>query len=209
MMTRIPLYHLFYLTSPGLILAFLALASFFIPSESGERIGFITTLLLGMMVFLLLIPSSLPETSESIPLLGVFMMATLIIITLVLVATIVSLIMYHLEGSVPPALQRFVKLCQLRRTKKVQAIHVASSDVLAMDDERPKNASIAAIQLSESRKHSPGSNSSSVASFNGRQRTLETGDDQLTWREVSEKMDFIFFIIFVVICVITFASILA
>ena len=201
-MRRIPLYYWFYLVSPGLILVILALASFFIPTESGERIGFVTTLLLGMMVFLLLIPSSLPETSENIPLLGKFMMSTLIIITLVLVVTIVNLIMYFLEGTAAPALQKFLRVCSLWSRKKNRRIEAKGQ---AFTSPQPKNASsVAAIQLSERRLDSVASNSSSLEPSEW--RPLKPEVELLSWRQASEKLDFIFFLLFFLISLITFAS---
>lgn len=67
---RKPMYFVLNLIVPSAILCVLSLLSFIIPSESGERIGFITTILLAMSVYLLIIADVLPETSKEIPVTG-------------------------------------------------------------------------------------------------------------------------------------------
>ncbi|EDO48132.1 predicted protein, partial [Nematostella vectensis] len=69
-MRRKPLFLLFFLASPAVILVALSLASFAIPAESGERIGFVTTILLAMMVFLLLLPEYIPDNADELPIIG-------------------------------------------------------------------------------------------------------------------------------------------
>ena len=68
--SRKPLYYVFNLIIPCALIATLTLIKFFLPPESGEKVGLGITVLLAMTVFLLLVADSLPSTSESIPLLG-------------------------------------------------------------------------------------------------------------------------------------------
>ncbi|KAK3755631.1 hypothetical protein QZH41_017620 [Actinostola sp. cb2023] len=115
-------YHMFYMVSPCLVLAMLTLLSFWIPSESGERVGFVTTLLLGMMVFLLIVPDSLPESSQSIPLLGILMMATMVMIGMALLGTVFVLRCYHATGTPPRYLRCLVRPTKLKQTAPSDAI---------------------------------------------------------------------------------------
>ncbi|KXJ15357.1 Neuronal acetylcholine receptor subunit alpha-7 [Exaiptasia diaphana] len=103
---RKPAYTLFYLSPPSIILAILTFMSFCIPSESGERIGFVTTILLTMMVFLLLLPEYLPRTSDGLPVLGILLIVAMVIIAIVLMATIVIVKFYHSEGFPPSWIQK-------------------------------------------------------------------------------------------------------
>jgi len=99
-------YHMFYLVAPCALLAGLGLFGFFIPTESGERVGFVTTVLLGMMVFLLIVPESLPESSRSIPILGVLMMSTMIEIAFMLLATIFIIKIFYSTSRAPSFLRK-------------------------------------------------------------------------------------------------------
>ncbi|KAK3755630.1 hypothetical protein QZH41_017619, partial [Actinostola sp. cb2023] len=107
-LTRLYSYQLFYIFAPCAILAILTLLSFWIPPESGERIGFVTTLLLSLMVFLLVVPESLPVSSEAIPVLGVIVMVTLVLISFVLLATIIVVACFFATGT-PPSYLKFLR----------------------------------------------------------------------------------------------------
>ena len=100
-MTRKPLYYTIYLIMPCLIIALLTLLNFLIPVESGERIGFCITILLAMSVYLLLIADSLPKTSTSVPLIGLYYVITMAVIAMALAATTVTL-RCHYSNTQPP-----------------------------------------------------------------------------------------------------------
>lgn len=69
-MRRKILYYAVNVISPCLMLSALTLLVFYLPPESGEKIALGVTVLLAFSVFMLAISEKLPETSESIPLLG-------------------------------------------------------------------------------------------------------------------------------------------
>lgn len=191
-MTRKPLYHLFYLTAPSIMLMFLGLVSFLIPVESGERIGFVTTILLAMTVFLLLIPSFLPETSDGVPILGIGLQATLVIIALVLLSNIFVLKVFFMEGTPPDWVQSLFSLCRGKKGKTVQRIHVSSEDVQPKPAIKSR-ASMNAIELSERTEGT------------GRTPTgWEDKTEDLTWQKVSVKLDHVFFVVYFLIALITY-----
>lgn len=192
-MTRKPLYHLFYLTLPSSLLMILALTSFFIPVESGERVGFVTTILLAMIVFLLLIPSFLPETSDGVPMLGIGLQATMIIISLVLFANIFVLKVFFMEGTPPESVQNLFTFCRCKKGKAVQRIHTSNVDVQPTPPVIKLRASMNAIELSEQtaqRKTTPSG--------------WEEKGEEITWQKVSVKLDHIFFVIFFLVSVLTY-----
>ena len=187
-MRRRPLYFLFYLSIPCALLMILALTSFLIPAESGERIGFVTTVLLAMMVFLLLIPSFVPQTSKNLPILGVNIQVTMIIITMVLFANVLVLKVYFMDGTPPGWLRNLCYICERRkRNNTTRKIHVTSPDDRYPADK--STASMAAIELSESRGGTP--------------RLVDKGEE-LTWQMVSIKMDHVFFVLFLVVSSIAY-----
>lgn len=99
---RKPLYYIFNLIVPCALISSLTLIKFFLPPESGEKIGLGITVLLAMTVFLLIVADSLPSTSENIPLLGSYFIAIMFDTALSLVATCVILNFFHRNPALSP-----------------------------------------------------------------------------------------------------------
>jgi nicotinic acetylcholine receptor len=64
------LYYMYNVILPCMMMSVLTLLVFCLPPDSGEKIALGVTVLLAFSVFMLAISEKLPETSESIPLLG-------------------------------------------------------------------------------------------------------------------------------------------
>ena len=99
---RLPQFFLLYLIFPCLAIVGLALLSFVIPPDSGERTGFGVTVILSFSVYLIVISDKLPEKSDKVPLLGILFVSVLY--TLV-VSFILSTINVRLSSNThcPPA----------------------------------------------------------------------------------------------------------
>ncbi|XP_014674123.1 PREDICTED: ligand-gated ion channel 4-like, partial [Priapulus caudatus] len=69
---RRPLYYVFNLVLPCVLITAVALLGFYMPSDSGEKVTLGITTLLSMTVFLMLVAESMPPTSEEIPLIGMY-----------------------------------------------------------------------------------------------------------------------------------------
>ena len=191
-MKRKSLYYTFYITIPCVILTVIALTSFLIHVESGERIGFVTTVLLAMTVFLLIIPSWLPVTSEALPILGVLLEGTMIIITLILFANIFVQWIYFREGTPPDWVQTISRLCGRRKHRGKQQTRVGSA-AASSHFALKSTASVGGIEMTESSRNSP------VEQDNQRM-----DEYYYTWQRVSTKMDRVFFILFIIISVIVY-----
>lgn len=127
-MKRRSVYYISSLVLPVALLSFLQLFAFLMPPCCGERVGFVTTVLLAVAVYLTLIQEKLPEGSEpsvaylSYKLLGDFMVG--VVMT---VGVIIGLRFYSREDNVeiPNYLQRFHKMilggkfCLKREKRKV------------------------------------------------------------------------------------------
>jgi hypothetical protein len=178
---------MFYLVAPCLLLSILTLISFWIPSESGERIGFVTTLLLGMMVFLLVVPDSLPESSQSVPVLGILLMCTLVLITLVLLATIAVLRCFHATGTPPRYLQCFSKPTEMN--------HNASVEAIDLDKLGRSAASLRAVQpFQEPVNLNTALNESNITP---------------SWQRIACRLDSVFFCVFLVINIVLYGVLLS
>lgn len=186
-MERKYLYYMFYVFIPSVLLTILALSSFLIHVESGERIGFVTTILLAMTVFLLVIPSFLPVTSDGLPVLGVNLQATMILIAVILFANIFVLRVYFKEGTPPSWVE---KLCNFLSFKK--SLGATSRPSSVYPSAARSLATVAGVELNNfSRGSSPLVKASIVPEF--------------TWRRVSMKLDHVFFVVFIIISSITYA----
>ena len=69
-MKRRPMFYLFHLLFPCVILTAIGLMTSFLPPESGEKVSLAVTVLLAMTVFMLVIMENIPPTSEVVPLFG-------------------------------------------------------------------------------------------------------------------------------------------
>lgn len=193
-MKRKPLYYTFYLTIPCVILTVIALSSFLIHVESGERVGFVTTVLLSFTVFLLMIPSFLPVTSDGVPVLGVLLEGTMIIITLVLFANIFVVWVYFQEGEPPEWVQKINRFCgkrqKARKTKNIQAAEAESLQP-ALDKSATTPCSLELTGLN------------SVRHMENEQHIKET--QRSTWQTVSIKLDRGFFVLFLVVALVSYS----
>ncbi len=67
---RRTLYYLYNVIIPCIMLSGLTCLTFYLPTESGEKVSLGLTVLLSFSVFMLLIAEAMPATSEFIPLIG-------------------------------------------------------------------------------------------------------------------------------------------
>ncbi|XP_035697059.1 neuronal acetylcholine receptor subunit alpha-10-like [Branchiostoma floridae] len=92
---RRPMFYFFNLVLPCLILLLINPLVFYLPPDSGERMGFCMTILLALVVFLQLVSESLPKTSDNIPLIGKFFAGTIFLLGLTAMANIIILHLYY------------------------------------------------------------------------------------------------------------------
>ena len=69
-MRRKPLFYVFNMILPCMLITLVALLGFYIPSDSGEKVTMGITTLLSMTVFLMLVAENMPPTSDVLPLVG-------------------------------------------------------------------------------------------------------------------------------------------
>ena len=69
---RKTLYYMYNIVFPCMMMSTLTVLVFCLPPDSGEKIALGVTVLLAVSVFMLAIAEKMPETSESIPLIGEF-----------------------------------------------------------------------------------------------------------------------------------------
>ena len=107
---RRSLYYVLNCFMPCLIMMALTILSFYLPSETGERMGVGITVLLSLSIIQLILSDSLPPTSE-VPLIVVYYGLTMLNIFMSLVFSCVVLTLYH-HTAVPLPRWMRTSLCE-------------------------------------------------------------------------------------------------
>ncbi|XP_008830963.1 5-hydroxytryptamine receptor 3A [Nannospalax galili] len=108
---RRPLFYAVSLLLPSIFLMVVDIVGFCLPPDSGERVSFKITLLLGYSVFLIIVSDTLPATAIGTPLIGVYFVVCMALLVISLAETIFIVRLVHkqdLQRPVPLWLQRLV-----------------------------------------------------------------------------------------------------
>lgn len=92
---RLPMFYTINLILPCLFLSFLTVLVFYLPSDCGEKVTLCISVLLSLTVFLLVITETIPSTSLVIPLVGEYLLFTMIFVTLSIVVTVFVLNIHY------------------------------------------------------------------------------------------------------------------
>ncbi|XP_043217875.1 neuronal acetylcholine receptor subunit alpha-10-like [Amphibalanus amphitrite] len=92
---RKTLFYMYNIVLPCMMMSVLTLLVFCMPPESGEKIGLGVTVLLAFSVFMLAIAEKMPETSDSVPLIGIYLTAVMAITSVSIIMTVVVLNLHY------------------------------------------------------------------------------------------------------------------
>ncbi|XP_012691019.2 5-hydroxytryptamine receptor 3A [Clupea harengus] len=108
---RRPLFYTVNLLLPSIFLMVMDVVGFYLPPDSGERVSFKITLLLGYSVFLIIVSDTLPATAIGTPLIGVYFVVCMALLVISLTETVLIVRLVHqqdLQPRVPNWLRHLV-----------------------------------------------------------------------------------------------------
>lgn len=108
LMRRKTLFYTVNLMMPCLVICFLSVLAFYLPSESGEKVYLSITILFSLTLFFLLLVETIPSTSLVIPLIGKYLLFTMILISLSIILT-VYVLNVHFRSSLSHDMPDWVK----------------------------------------------------------------------------------------------------
>uniref|UniRef100_A0A7E4ZRK6 Neur_chan_LBD domain-containing protein n=1 Tax=Panagrellus redivivus TaxID=6233 RepID=A0A7E4ZRK6_PANRE len=91
---RKTLFYTVVLIIPTVLMAFLSMAVFFLPTDSGEKMTLTISVLLSIVVFLLLVSKILPPTSSTIPLMAKYLLLTFVLNVITILVTVIIINIY-------------------------------------------------------------------------------------------------------------------
>ncbi|EGT43995.1 hypothetical protein CAEBREN_23742 [Caenorhabditis brenneri] len=86
---RKPLFYTVNLVFPCVGISFLTILVFYLPSDSGEKVTLCISILVALTIFFLLLTEIIPATSITLPLIGKYLLFTMVMVTLSVVVTVV------------------------------------------------------------------------------------------------------------------------
>ncbi|CAB0039798.1 unnamed protein product [Trichogramma brassicae] len=120
---RKTLFYTVNLIIPCVGISYLSVLAFYLPADSGEKIALCINILLSQTMFFLLISEIIPSTSLALPLLGKYLLFTMVLVGLSVVVTIIILNVHYRKPSTHKMAQ-WVRGVFIRRLPKLLLMRV-------------------------------------------------------------------------------------
>jgi len=108
---RKTLYYMYNIVFPCMMMSTLTVLVFCMPPDSGEKIALGVTVILAFSVFMLAIAERMPETSESIPLIGIYLTFVMAMTTVSVIMTVIVLNFFYrgpVLTEIPPWAKKYI-----------------------------------------------------------------------------------------------------
>ncbi len=135
---RRTLYFIFNLVFPCVLISFMCILGFTLPPDSGEKIGLEMTTLLSIIMFSQLIMGIVPESSMSVPKIGIYFAAVMVICTFSIIANVLVLVLHHKNIKIQQPMPRWVHywICD----KLAKFLLMVNPKLKAEEDEKEKES---------------------------------------------------------------------
>ncbi|NXM78037.1 ACHA6 protein, partial [Serilophus lunatus] len=149
---RLPMFYTINLIIPCLFISFLTVLVFYLPSDCGEKVTLCISVLLSLTVFLLVITETIPSTSLVIPLVGEYLLFTMIFVTLSIVIT-VFVLNIHYRTPTTHTMPKWVKTIFLSLLPKVLLMQRPPEQQKKNISKKPRKVSDSKSGKSKHSKH--------------------------------------------------------
>ena len=148
---RRPLFYVFNMVFPCLLITLVAFLGFYLPPDSSEKVSIGITTLLSITVFLMIVAESMPPTSEQLPLLAIYYAVTIGIVTFSTAFAVLTLNINNKGnkgGKRIPPLLRLIFFDYLSKMLRIELSHkkinfTSSNQSLHSEDrEKSKNVTL-------------------------------------------------------------------
>ncbi|EFO23786.1 hypothetical protein LOAG_04698 [Loa loa] len=120
---RKTLYYLYNVIFPCLMMSVLTLLVFILPPDSNEKITLGITVLLAFSVSVLAIAEKMPETSDSIPLIGIYLTIIMLLTSISVIMTVMVLNFHH-RGPFDRPVPEWVHILVLQKLRHFLKVHL-------------------------------------------------------------------------------------
>jgi len=120
---RKTLFYAFNLIVPLIGISFLTVLTFYLPSESGEKISLCTFILVSLTFFVLLLYELIPPTSLVVPLVGKYILFTFVLVSLSILASVIVLNV-HFRSPTTHTMPRWCRTLFLKVLPKILLLKI-------------------------------------------------------------------------------------
>ncbi|XP_060557883.1 neuronal acetylcholine receptor subunit alpha-3-like isoform X2 [Ruditapes philippinarum] len=201
---------------PIILTSLMVALVFIVPVDSGEKLSYVLTVFLALAVLLTIVADSLPPTSITLSVLGLYLGIVLILAAVGILITILILIMFHREGQ--PDENSFI-ITLTRNAAKIicwnsSALNTRSDDKVSPMRTSVKTAEVCTVVSSDT-------NNDVMFDVTDKKRSAQNNDNsvdgtdetnEITWKIIAQILDrfcFFFFLIITVIMNFSFVVTLA
>ncbi|KHJ93867.1 acetylcholine receptor subunit alpha-type unc-38 [Oesophagostomum dentatum] len=124
---RKPLFYTVNLVFPSVGISFLTIAVFYLPSYSGEKVTMCISIVVALTMFILLLNDIIPATSITLPLIGKYLVFTMIMVVASVIVTVVSLDV-HFRTPTTHIMPKWVKTVFLKWLPRILCMRRQGSD---------------------------------------------------------------------------------
>ena len=122
---RRPLYYVFNMVFPCMLITLVAFLGFYLPPDSSEKVSIGITTLLSLTVFLMLVAESMPPTSEQLPLLGIYYAVTISIVSFSTAMAVITLNINN-KGSKGKRVPRLIRIIFFKYLAKILGTNLST-----------------------------------------------------------------------------------
>ncbi|XP_015785553.1 acetylcholine receptor subunit alpha-L1 [Tetranychus urticae] len=137
---RKTLFYTVNLIIPCIAISCLSILVFYLPSDSGEKVSLSIFILLSLTFFLLVLIEIIPTTSLSIPLLGLYLCFTMVLVTCSVVVTI-AILNVHFRSPSTHKMAPWVRKFFIRKLPKILLMKPPQYRFENIDESRDKSTS--------------------------------------------------------------------